>query len=190
MWLHNNSYQNQKRERDNVLRRKFPCARSRKQTEEVFGNTLVHNPKSIHDTHRGGIAKFFYQGPKPKWNEQHGEENNENSLNQIGPVGGRESAKNPVHNNNGGDHGNDDIFQFHASDLFDTHEGGGERSYRRQHGREVVHVENHSKNRVSRAESPGLVAFHEPIPEGKVTHSSIPNGGDPVDWRDEKPHER
>ena len=82
------------------------------QTEIIGRDTLVHDLESVHDALRLRIAELLHQRPQSIRNQQHTEQNDEDPLNQVGPISGRQPTQHSVSNHDAGQSRNQHVLQF------------------------------------------------------------------------------
>jgi len=135
------------------------------------------------------VAVFFDELRQAGRDEQYREQDDENALHEVGPVGSRQTAEHPIENDDNGNQRNEHIAQGQAVNSLDTNEWHRKFRDRGEHRREVEHIEHESEHCVGRSQRFRLVAFDEPVPQREVSHTAIPDRGEPVNRRDEEPHQ-
>ena len=77
----------------------------------------MHDLESIHKALSFWVTEFLNKRPKAVGYQKHAQEDNENTLDQIGPIRGCQTAEDPLDDHNSGKPWNQDVFQFKTSDF-------------------------------------------------------------------------
>ena len=80
---------------ENRIKREFGCIFATYNGEIVGGQLFVHDPKSIRPR-IAGITEFFNHCVQPEWDQQDGEQYDADTLDEVRPVSGGDSAEHAV----------------------------------------------------------------------------------------------
>ena len=143
------------------------------------------------------VARLVDQGLQAGRDQQHRQQDNEDALDQVGPIGRPQPAQHAVDQHHRRAHVDQDLFGRHREvdpshadpDDVDADQRGTDLADGVEAQPEVDRVEGDRKQHECEPQALALVAFGEPIAKRDVAHAAIPDGGDPIEGCDEQPQQ-